>query len=202
MNSNLNMIAYGPDETQYIIDHRHEYSSNILATKVSAIFGTNRTHFSISAKLRRMGLLHPKIGSYSEDENALIETFIDDPDLDELIKQLTEKFGTNRSRSSVISKISRLRGELKKSKPSAQIMRNQDKITVMVPVKKMKTSRASISTGQFMHAMSSAEYKVKALAIKIGLPEAHILDMLTRTGVCKRYAPAIRAALGMKGATT
>ena len=195
------MIKYSKEEEKYLLNHRCIDSTKSIADAVSRIFGTNRAHWSISQKLARLGVKKPRVGNFTLKESALIETFIDNPDINEMVKQMGERFGFKHSRGSLITKRSKLRSERGVCrKTPIQIIADRDQITGGITMETGKTGRAVISTLELAHAMTDAGHSVRSLSAvrDIRISEEKILDMLTRTGVCKQLAPCIRSALDMR----
>ena len=187
------MIKYGPEETQYLIDNRYVKSSKELAVAVSLIYGTHRTYPSINQKLARLGLSKPHIGTYTEGEIAMIKLSLKNMDMkiDQLIVNLTNKFGARHSAVSIANKRSKLN-------PVQVNLQGPDTIAIpdiIVTGVRPKADRACISTLQLAHAMTVAGHSIKSLALKAGLPQRLVNDMLIRTGVGRQYMPRIRAAL-------
>ena len=196
------MKKYSKEESKYLLDHRFVDSTKVIAENVSRIFGNNRAHWSVSQKLARLGVEKPRIGGFTPKETALIETFIGNPDINEMVTAMSNEFGYHyHSRASLITKRSRLKSERKSRKQSSvDIISCRDVITVPEPIKRGIFKPAVISTLKLVQAMSNAGYSARSLSSvpDIDLREEQILDMLTRTGVSKEYVPRIRAALDIK----
>ena len=183
------MIKYGPEETQYLIDNRYVKSSKELAVAVSLIYGTHRTYPSINQKLARLGLSKPRIGNYTEGEIAMIKLSLKNMDMkiDQLILNLTNKFGARQSAVSITNNRSKLK--------TIQVNLQVPDIIVTGGAVRPKADRACISKLHLAHAMTVAGHSIKSLALKAGLPQRLVNDMLIRTGVDRQYAPRIRTAL-------